>query len=156
MNLRMVCGMVVWCSIWVNECMLTVLNIVIVLFMMCSIVFVEWLILKPCCVEMCGILFVIYGSSVFSSVFHITERGKTCLYEVSWFHIYIYLVLVWCLLISMCVGWCIYMLVRYASSSCPMCFRCLVFTLSDPVELLTLLCFFASWTCCGECYRSCL
>ena len=25
--------------------------------------------LKPCCVEMCGMLFVMYGSSVFSSVF---------------------------------------------------------------------------------------
>ena len=28
---------------------------------------VEWLLLKPCCVEMCGMLFVMYGSSVFSS-----------------------------------------------------------------------------------------
>ena len=39
-----------------------------VLFMLCSAVLVEWLLLKPCCVEMCGILFVMYGSSVFSSV----------------------------------------------------------------------------------------
>ena len=41
---------------------------VIVLFMLCSAVLVEWLLLKPCCVEMCGMLFVMYGSSVFSSV----------------------------------------------------------------------------------------
>ena len=38
------------------------------LFMLCSAVLVEWLLLKPCCVEICGILFVMYGSSVFSSV----------------------------------------------------------------------------------------
>ena len=39
-----------------------------VLFMLCSDVLVEWLLLKPCCVEMCGMLFVMYGSSVFSRV----------------------------------------------------------------------------------------
>ena len=38
-----------------------------VLYMLCSDVLVEWLILRPRCVEMCGILFVMYGSSVFSS-----------------------------------------------------------------------------------------
>ena len=38
------------------------------LFMLCSAVLVEWLLLKPCCVEMYGIFFVMYGSSVFSSV----------------------------------------------------------------------------------------
>ena len=27
--------------------------VVIVLFMLCSAVFVEWLLLKPCCVEIC-------------------------------------------------------------------------------------------------------
>ena len=42
--------------------------VAIVLFMLCSVVLVEWLLLKPCCVEMCGMLFVMYGSSVFSSV----------------------------------------------------------------------------------------
>ena len=31
-------------------------------------VLVEWLFLKPCSVEMCGILLVMYGSSAFSSV----------------------------------------------------------------------------------------
>ena len=39
--------------------------VAMVLFM----VFVESLLLKPCCVEMCRVLFVMYGSSVFSSVF---------------------------------------------------------------------------------------
>ena len=49
----------------------------------------------------------------------------------------------------------LYMLVRYASSSGPMCLRCLMFTLSGHVELLFLLCFIASWTC-VECYCGCL
>ena len=40
------------------------------------------------------------------------------------------------------------MLVRNASLREPMCFRCLLFSLSGPCELLFLLCFIAS---CGEC-----
>ena len=46
--------------------------VAMVLFMLCSAVLVEWLLLKSCCVEMCGKLFVMYGSNVFSSVFPIT------------------------------------------------------------------------------------
>ena len=42
--------------------------VAMVLFMLCSAVLVELLFLKPCCVEMCGMLFVMYRSSVFSSV----------------------------------------------------------------------------------------
>ena len=38
-------------------------------------------------------------------------------------------------------------LVRNASQRGPMCFRCLIFNLSEPCELLFLLCFIASWTC---------
>ena len=38
------------------------------------------------------------------------------------------------------------MLVRNASPRGPMCFRCLIFNLSGPCELLFLLCFIASWT----------
>ena len=38
-------------------------------------------------------------------------------------------------------------LVRNASPRGPMCFRCLIFNLSGPCELLFLLCFIASWTC---------
>ena len=56
-----------------------------VLFMLCSVVLVEWLFLKPCCVEMCGMLFVMYGSSVFSSVFATTERSEMGLYDVHMF-----------------------------------------------------------------------
>ena len=41
----------------------------------------------------------------------------------------------------------LYMLVRYASPSGPMCLRFLMLTLSGPVELLFLLCFIAAWTC---------
>ena len=52
----------------------------IVLFMLCSAALVEWLFLKPCCVETCGILFVMYGSSVFSSVL-------LSLREVRWVYI---------------------------------------------------------------------
>ena len=39
------------------------------------------------------------------------------------------------------------MLVRYASPSGPMCLRCLMLTLSGPVELMFLLGFIAAWTC---------
>ena len=38
------------------------------------------------------------------------------------------------------------MLVRNADPRGPMCFRCLIFCLSGPCELLFLLCFIASWT----------
>ena len=37
------------------------------------------------------------------------------------------------------------MLVMIASSRGHMCFRCLMFSLSGPCELLFLLCFIASW-----------
>ena len=38
------------------------------------------------------------------------------------------------------------MLVKNASPRGPMCFRCPMFNLSGPCELLFLLCFIASWT----------
>ena len=38
------------------------------------------------------------------------------------------------------------MLVRNASLRGHMCFKCLIFSLSGPCELLFLLCFIASWT----------
>ena len=38
------------------------------------------------------------------------------------------------------------MLVKNAIPRRPMCFRCLMFNLSGPCELLFLLCFIASWT----------
>ena len=54
--------------------------VAMVLFMLCSAVIVEWLLLKPCCLEMCGMLCVMYGSSVFSS-----ERSEMGLYDVPMF-----------------------------------------------------------------------
>ena len=59
--------------------------VAMVLFILCIAVLVEWLILKPCCVEMCGMLFVMYGSSVFSIVFAITDRSEMGLYDVPLF-----------------------------------------------------------------------
>ena len=71
MYLIMVCGMFVWCSLCVSVYMLTVSNallmssatvivhsggllwlkpVAMVLFMLCSAVLVECLLLKPCCV----------------------------------------------------------------------------------------------------------
>ena len=41
----------------------------------------------------------------------------------------------------------LYMLVRYASTSSPICLRFLIMTLLCPVELLFWLCPIASWTC---------
>ena len=41
----------------------------------------------------------------------------------------------------------VYMLMSYVSPSDPMCLRCLMLTLSGPVELLFLLGFTAAWTC---------
>ena len=85
----MVFGMFVWFSLCVNVCMLTVSNallmsraimivrsvclfwlkpVAMVLFMLFSAVLVEWLLFTQCCVEMCGMLFVMYGSGVFPSV----------------------------------------------------------------------------------------
>ena len=83
MNLIMVCGMFVWCSLCMSVCvcMLTVSNallmssatvivrsgdlfwlnpVAMVLLMVCSDVLVEWLLLKPCCVQICGLVLVIY------------------------------------------------------------------------------------------------
>ena len=105
MNLIMVCGRFVCCSLCLSVCILTVSNVLLmssatvivrsgclfwlkpvamVLFMLCSAALVEWLRLKPCCVEMCGMLFVMYGSSVFSSVFLLLREVRwvcmMCLY----------------------------------------------------------------------------
>ena len=55
------------------------------MYMFKGAVHVEWLLLKPCCVEMCGLLFVMYGSSVFFSVFAITERNEMGMYDVPMF-----------------------------------------------------------------------
>ena len=88
MYLTMVCGMPVWFSLCVSVCMLTVSNapltssataivrpgclpwltpVAMMLSMLCSRV------------GMCGMLFVMHGSSVISSVFAITERSEVAL-----------------------------------------------------------------------------
>ena len=55
--------------------------VAILLCMLCSAVRVEWLVLKPCCVEICGMLFVMNRSSVFFSGFAINERSEMGLYD---------------------------------------------------------------------------
>ena len=59
-----------------SGCLCWLIYVAMVLFILCSAVLVEWFLLKPCCVDMCGMLFVMYGRSVFSSVFAITERSE--------------------------------------------------------------------------------
>ena len=58
-------------------------HVAMVLCMLCNVVSVEWLLLSPCSVVMCGMLFVIYGSLVFSSVLANLEISALCLLEVS-------------------------------------------------------------------------
>ena len=80
---------------------------------------------------------------LFSSVIAITEMRDMVLYEMP---------------LSMSVGFgmgtmlanfhmggIMLVLMMNASPRGPMCFRCLMFSLSGPCELLFLLCFIASW-----------
>ena len=83
MNLRMVCRMFVWCSLCVS--MLTVSNT-----------------LRR--VEICGILFVMYGSSIFSIFFAITERSEMGLYDVHMFLFGFGSGIGMMLIVSMCEG----------------------------------------------------
>ena len=55
------------------------------LFMLFSAVLVEWLLLKSSCVDICGMLFVMYGSRAFSNMFSITERSEMGLYDLPTF-----------------------------------------------------------------------
>ena len=85
----MVCGMFVCVRLSVNVCMFTVSNALLmsnataivrvcgmgwlkpvatVLLMLCSAVFVECLVLNPCCVLMFGMFCVMYGRITCSSV----------------------------------------------------------------------------------------
>ena len=94
----MVCGMFVWCNLCVGVCMLTVLNALLMSSATVTVrsgvcfgcILVRWCCL--CCVVLCLLLkhvawrcvgcCVMYGSSVFSSVFAITERSEMGLYNV--------------------------------------------------------------------------
>ena len=73
--------------------------VAMVLFMLCSACSV--IVLKPCCVEM---LFLMYGRSVFSSIFAITKRSEMGLYDVPMFMSLFGFGM--CLLVSMCEGLC--------------------------------------------------
>ena len=73
------------------------------------------------------------GSSPVSAI---TERRDMGLYEVPWS----------VSLLMFLLRAVLNILVRNASPRGPMCFRCLIFNLSGPCELLFLLCFIASWT----------
>ena len=91
----MVCGMLVCVSWSIIVCMFTVSNALLmsnataivhvggmgwlkhvatVLLMLCSAVFVECLVLNPCCVVMFGMFCVMYGRITFSSVFFCNNR----------------------------------------------------------------------------------
>ena len=99
-----------------------------------------------------GVFAVMYGRRLFSNVFAITERRDMGPYEVPLsvsllglgigtmlanFHV---------LGIMFLLRAVLNILVRNASPRGPMCFRCLIFSLSGPCELLILLCFIASWS----------
>ena len=58
-----------------------------VLFILCAVL-EEFLLLKPCCVEMCWISFVIYCSSAFSSVF-LSLRQVKWVYMISYVHVFV-------------------------------------------------------------------
>ena len=128
--------------------------------MLCSAVLVEWLFLRQCCVEMCGMLFVMYGSSVFSSVFAITERSEIGLYDVPMimslfgFGIGMMFASFYVLVMMLLFSDVLYMSVRFASPSvlgvpdvdfirpCGVVCSCFVYC---RLEL-----------CSGECYIGCL
>ena len=99
-----------------------------------------------------GMFAVMQGRRLFSSVFAITERRDMGLYEVPLsvsllcFGIGIMLANFHVRGIMFLLRAVLNILVRNASPRGSMCFRCLIFNLSGPCELLFLLCFIASWT----------
>ena len=95
---------------------------------------------------------VMYGRRLFSSVFVITEMRVMGLYESS-LSMSLLGFEMWTMLsnfhicgIMLVLRAVLNIIVRNASPRVPMCFRCLIFNLSGPCELLFLLCFIASWT----------
>ena len=123
-----------------------------VLLMLCSAVFVECLVLNPCCVVMFGMLCVLYGRITFSIVFAITDRRDMGLYDVTMLMSLLGLGIGMMLAnfhtggILLSLSAALYMFVRYFSPSLPMCLRCFMLLLSGPVELLFLLLLIAAWT----------
>ena len=103
--------MFVCVSLSINVCMFTVSNalfmssatamvrvcgmgwlkpVATVLLMLCSAVFVECLVLNPCCVVMFGMFCVMYGRITFSSVFAITDRRDIGLYDVPMVDVFVW------------------------------------------------------------------
>ena len=165
--------MLVCVSLSVNVCMFTVSNdllmsnttaivrvdgmgwlkpVATVLLMLCSAVFVECLVLNPCCVVMFGMFCVIYGRITFSNVFAITDTMDIGLYDVPMLMPLLGLGTGMMLAnfhtcgILLSLSSALYMFVRYFSPSLPMCLRCFMLILSGPVELFLLL-LIATWTC---------
>ena len=95
---------------------------------------------------------VMYGRMLSSSVFAITDRRDMDLHEVPLsmsllgFGMGTMLANFHMCGIMLVLRAVLNILVRNASPRGPMCFRCLIFYLSGPCELLFLLCFIASWT----------
>ena len=89
---------------------------------------------------------------LFSSVFAFTERSDMSLYDVPMsmsllgFRIGTMLANFHICGIMLLLRADFNMLVRNASPRGSTCFRCLMFSLSGPCELLCLVCFIASWT----------
>ena len=93
-----------------------------------------------------GMFAVMQGRRPFSSVFAITERRDMVLYEVPLSVSLLGFGIGTMLSTSMCEVFFVGKSSFIASPRGPMCFRCLIFSLSGPYELLLLLCFIASWT----------
>ena len=123
-----------------------------VLVTVCSAVTVKCCVLYPCCVGVFGMFAVMKGRRLFSRVFAITERRDMGLYDVPLsmsllgFGMGTMLANFHMCGIMLVLRAVFNMLLRNASPRGPMCFRCLIFNLSGPCELLFLLCFIASWT----------
>ena len=80
-----------------SGCLFWLKPVAMVLFMLCSAVRVEWLLLKTCGVEICGMLFVMYGRNVFYSVL-LSLREVRCVCMM--------------FLVSMCEGLCCCLVIR--------------------------------------------
>ena len=119
------------------------------LFMKCSAVVVECPCLKPCWCDASVMLSVMYGSIIFSIVLAMGERSAMGRYDVpisigfpglgigmifACFQV-LGIVFVLMEMLNMCV--------RYLMAVGPRCFRCLMFMLSGPVELLFFACLIA-------------
>ena len=116
-------------------------------------VVVECSFLKPCCVCVFGMFSVMWGSMIFSKVLAIGDRRDIGLYEVpssgflfgfrigtifASFHISG---------IELELRDSLNILQRYSMAMGPRCFRCFMFILSGPVELLFLDALIAEITC---------